>query len=234
MRTTISLILLWGFPLFAAGTVDDVKNRLPLKDAYEKLTDNHGNGFEPLYGTRNFRVVLQGIAYRGGANNMFHRDHPRDNMNPLPKDGLENLCKEGFSEAVYLYEDNFKSAPPQTRCQDQKAVRVLNYEQLTPTDVNDVRTMLAKVFDVINGKADGPIYFHCWNGWHFSGLISALTLRQFCGLAGDEAVNYWNVNTDGNDDEPQYEKIRQRIRDFKPFADLQITTAQAAEICPKL
>ena len=35
----------------------------------EKITDNRGNGFEDLYGTRNFRVILHGVAYRGGGNN---------------------------------------------------------------------------------------------------------------------------------------------------------------------
>ena len=28
----------------------------------EKIIDNQGNGFENLYGTRNFRVVLHGVA----------------------------------------------------------------------------------------------------------------------------------------------------------------------------
>ena len=40
---------------------------------------------------------------------------------------------------------------------------------------------------------------HCWNGWHASGYISALSLRQFCGVSGSDAVAYWIRNTDNND-----------------------------------
>ena len=61
--------------------------------------DNRGRGFEPLYGTRNFRVVLRSVVFRGGANNQLHRTAPRDNRNPLPADGLKTLCAEGFGTA---------------------------------------------------------------------------------------------------------------------------------------
>ena len=33
----------------------------------EKITNNQGEGYDDLYGTRNFRVVLHGVAYRGGG-----------------------------------------------------------------------------------------------------------------------------------------------------------------------
>ena len=59
----------------------------------EKATDNKGNGQEILYGTRNFRSILHGIAYRGGGNNYYHRTNKRGNKNPLPQDGLNNLLK---------------------------------------------------------------------------------------------------------------------------------------------
>ena len=48
----------------------------------DKITDNQGNGFEDLYGTRNFRVILHGVAYRGGGNNYYHRSNKRSNKNP--------------------------------------------------------------------------------------------------------------------------------------------------------
>ena len=62
----------------------------------EKITDNQGNGFEDLYGTRNFRVILHGVAYRGGGNNYYHRSDKRNNKNPLPMDGLNNLLENGM------------------------------------------------------------------------------------------------------------------------------------------
>ena len=77
----------------------------------ERVTDNYGNGDEALYGTRNFRPILHGVAYRGGGNNYYHKTAKRENKNPLPIDGLQNLAALGFSSAVYLYEDNFETAP---------------------------------------------------------------------------------------------------------------------------
>jgi hypothetical protein len=229
-----SLFVSWSLVATASTAVDEYKKIFPLKDGYEKLTNNRGNGFEGLYGTRNFRVVLHGVAYRGGANNMFHRDNKRDNMNPLPNDGLENLCKFGFSQAVYLYKENFETAPVETFCQTKRASNVIAYSQLSPNVQAEAYETLRRVYEVIKGRASGPIYLHCWNGWHFSGMISAFTLRQFCGVSGDDAVAYWDANTDGNNKEPQYESLRRRIRAFSPYPEFQITPSESAAICPVL
>ena len=43
----------------------------------EKATDNYGNGNLDLYGTRNFRTILHGVAYRGGGNNYYHNENKR-------------------------------------------------------------------------------------------------------------------------------------------------------------
>src|SRR4051812_44782708 len=63
--------------------VEKWKQEIPVKDLNTKWVNNIGNGDDSLYGVRNFRVVLYGVYYRGGANNYYHRDHPRSNMNPL-------------------------------------------------------------------------------------------------------------------------------------------------------
>ena len=78
----------------------------------------------------------------------------------------------------------------------------------------------------------GPIYMHCWNGWHASGLASALALRQFCGMNSKDAVSYWDKNTDGNNTDPNFESIRQSIRDFVPWAEFKITPEVRERICP--
>ena len=39
----------------------------------EKITNNQGEGYDDLYGTRNFRVVLHGVAYRGGGGYLQER-----------------------------------------------------------------------------------------------------------------------------------------------------------------
>ena len=52
--------------------VEHYKNLFDLNCAKEKATDNRGNGNPELYGTRNFRTILHGVAYRGGGNNYYH------------------------------------------------------------------------------------------------------------------------------------------------------------------
>lgn len=204
--------------------------RYALPDVFAKRVDNRGEGFEPLYGVRNFREVLRGVLYRGGANNMFHRDHRRDNMNPLPEDGLLNLCQEGFGYSVYLYTTNYETASPRVDCQGPTGAHRLKYVQLSPN--SQPREILELVQAAIQDPARGPIYTHCWNGWHASGLISALALRQFCDWSPARALAYWEANVDGVNG-PEYDPVRRRVQSFTPYADLQISAAEQMEICPR-
>ena len=48
--------------------------RYKVECVQEKITNNQGEGYDDLYGTRNFRVVLHGVAYRGGGNNYYHKN----------------------------------------------------------------------------------------------------------------------------------------------------------------
>jgi hypothetical protein len=204
------------------------RTRYPLRDTSEKLVDNQGNGRESLYGTRNFRAVLPGVLYRGGANNSYHRDHPRGNQNPLPNDGLTNLCEEGFANAIYLYSENFGSAPKDTACARGGA---LHYQSWSPHEDAPLRSSLTLIHQTIQDPSRGPVYAHCWNGWHASGLLSAISLRQFCGVSGADAVAYWNRNVDGNNSS-KYESIRNRIRNFKVIPELAIGADAQKAICP--
>lgn len=203
--------------------------RYGLTDIYVKRVDNRGNGYENLYGVRNFREVLSGVLYRGGANNMFHRDRPRANSNPLPDDGLLNLCEEGFRTAVYLYSTNYSTAPARVRCSSIRGVNDLAYEQISPNSRN--HEILRIVREAILDPRSGPVYVHCWNGWHASGLISALALRQFCDWPAADALQYWETNVDGVNG-PEYDPVRRRIRDFTAYADLRISPADRARVCP--
>lgn len=203
-------------------------DRYKLSDVYRKLVDNRGQGREDLYGVRNFREVLKGVLYRGGANNMFHRENPRHNSNPLPPDGLDNLCQEGFENSVYLYSTNFHTAAPQTACHSVLGVNQLHYFQLSPN--SKYREILEMVYDTIGDPTRGPMYVHCWNGWHASGQIAAMALMQFCGVSARDAVRYWEIAADRTDD-GNYEAVKRRIRNFKPYADLAIDPQARARIC---
>lgn len=210
--------------------VQKYDQRYQLQNLNQKLVDNRGDGYENLYGVRNFRQVLRGILYRGGANNKYNKYGVRDNQNPLPDLGLKNLCSEGFAKAVYLYSNNFSKAPKQVICQSIEGNKnQLQYQQVTATGEKNTTVFLKMVYDAIKEKAPSPIYMHCWNGWHASGLVSALSLRQFCGMSAQDALAYWDANTDGNTQ--GYDGIKKRILNFKPLTQFQITEEERRQIC---
>lgn len=209
------------------------KGRYQLSDPYEKLTSDRGTGFDELYGTRNLREVLTGVYYRGGGNNKYHKDNPRSNTNPLPADGLVNLCKDGFALGLYFYDTNYKSAKPVNPCllRSSGEASTLNYNQLTAFSVKDFKPFLQLIHDRIKGKLAGPIYGHCWNGWHASGMMAAIALKQYCGFSNELADAYWVKNTDGNS--KGYESVRKKVNAFQKLPDLEITPEEQALICPK-
>ncbi len=209
------------------------KGRYQMPDIYKKITGERGTGFEDLYGTRNMREVLAGVYYRGGGNNKYHRTSPRSNTNPLPADGLVNLCKDGFSKGIYFYETNYKTAKPVNNCikRNSGEAQTLNYEQLTAFSIKDFRPFLQLIHDRIKGKLNGPIYGHCWNGWHASGLMAATALKQYCDFTDAQAEAYWIKNTDGNS--KGYEGVVKKVRAFKKLAGLEVTPEEKALICPR-
>lgn len=212
------------------------QKRYPLNDTSTKLVDNHGEGFGDLYGVRNFRTVLNGVLYRGGANNVFNKNKVRDNRNPLPAEGLANLCKEGFRQVFYMYTTNYDKNSNPVNCKtergpDSKLEIKMNYLQKGPWDRNSQHEILKTIHDNILNPNAGPVYLHCWNGWHASGLISSFSLKQFCNYNGEQAAKYWDLNTDGNNKGKAYESYRGQIRSFVPFEDLKLPVEVMSQIC---
>ncbi len=232
MSLIIWLIGFYSYGFDLKNEVDFYQNKYSLKNVQQKLVDNSGNGYENLYGTRNLRVVLTGVYYRGGANNVNNKYGERSNLNPLPDIGLENLCAEGFGLGIYFYNQNYDSAPSRINCQNRTndSNNEFNYIQITAAKQQNHRELLQIIYDRIQGKIAGPIYGHCWNGWHASGLIAALALRQYCDWSSDQALRYWEQNTDGNS--KGFASIKSYIKNFIPHRDLQITKAQQELICP--
>ena len=216
-------------------TYDYYKNRYHESDLMYKITDNKGNGFDSLYGTRNMRPILHGVAYRGGANNYYHLTDKRHNHNPIPLDGMNNLCKEGFSKGVYLYRENFENSPLGDTCSCvDGGWNKFQYYQKDYYDSSDVYDMLEMVHESIIYDSIGPVYLHCWNGWHASGYISAVILKQFCGYSDWNAVNYWDLGTDGANTSPRYQHQRERIKDFKPYPEFLISDSLQKCLCPPM
>ncbi len=202
------------------------KERYEVNCLNEKITDNFGNGFDALYGTRNMKPILHGIAYRGGANNYYHKTNKRHNHNPLPPDGLENLFNEGFSVAIYLYGTNFSTAKKMIASDTD----TLKYIQNSGMNIKTQREILSMVYDRINDAELGPIYLHCWNGWHQSGYVASMILMQFCNYSNQQARIYWEKNTDGA--YKKFYNVKNMIANFKPFKEFQISEEIRQKICP--
>lgn len=223
-----------------SNSVRAYKERYQLENLFSKKVDNQGKGYDQLYGVRNFRVVLHGVFYRGGANNSFNKYQKRDNSNPLQKGGLENLCQQNFDTAIYLYKTNFSQAPVAVQCKTNPQVtdqttsedNQIHYLQRSALEKDQQIEILKIIYKHIVDQNPKPIYAHCWNGWHASGLISALTLMQFCGVSNQQALEYWIKNTDGNN--KGYDRIKKRISQFKPLPELNITDDVQRLICPAL
>lgn len=207
------------------------RQRYGLTDVYTKLVNDRGNLYEDLYGVRNFRVVLHGVYYRGGANNAYNKNGVRDNSNPLPNEGLKNLCEEGFKNAIYYYATNFSTAPKVTTCSDfSNTSRTLDYLQINGLNFNNSEKLIALIYKRIKGEIDGPIYGHCWNGWHASGYVASIALKQFCGYTDQQAYDYWIKNTDGAN--TGYADIKAQVKAWKPLNQYKISAAEATAICP--
>jgi hypothetical protein len=206
-------------------------DRFSLDSATTKLVDNKGIGPDSLWGVRNFRVVLHNILYRGGGNNLDlkEKDPHHYIQNPLPLAGIRNLFQVGFTKAIYLYEANFDLKYPPGRIDSLRSAGFAYSSQLDIVDVN-LRSFFLDIRKRAEHPEMGAVYIHCWNGWHQSGLLSALTLIQFCGLSNQQALNYWTLCTDGHTD--PYTKLKARIMDFKPFPDIGFTDEQKKEYCP--
>lgn len=204
------------------------KSKYQANCVQDKITDNQGNGFEDLYGTRNFRVILHGVAYRGGGNNYYHRTNKRNNKNPLPMDGLRNLLENGFSKSVYLYVENFETAP--SFLAHKNNTDTLQYFQLGGNTPSELDSILMFSYNSIMNKEIGPVYLHCWNGWHQSGFVSAVLLKQFCGFSTETALHYWEDCADNWT--RGYDRIRNAIRDFEPVDKYKIPIEIKKAICP--
>lgn len=196
----------------------------------KRSIDNKGKGDERFSGTRNFRVVLYDLVYRGGGDNLHLKDTiPKYYLwNPMPIAGIRQLSDIGFDQSVYLYSYNFDYWYPTSRI-DSLSAAGFNY--ICRPKLNDYLDDYMK--DIMGRAADsvpGMVYIHCWNGWHQSGLLSAYTLMQFCDYSNAEALKYWENCTDGN--YKGFAAVKKNIRNFEPAKEFYFTDDQKARFCP--
>jgi hypothetical protein len=167
----------------------------------------------PFRGIRDYREVMPGVLYRGGANN---------GHGPLKHDQLDALCEAGIGTAVYLYRTGF-SGPSTIQC--SKGSLDYIYEGWEGPGRSDVHQ---QIYNVIKGKRK-PIFIHCWNGIHATGAVAATALMQFCKLPPQKAVEYWKV---GVAPRVQYPSVVRSIEVFQPNPKLELTTEERNEFCP--
>lgn len=168
-------------------------------------------------GTRKLMTVLPGVLYRGGG---------PGGMRPLPHDSLVSLCEAGFSLAVYAYKTGWEGETS-VRCTDKLTGRPnrLDYVAGDGTTAGFKPVFLAKVRAVAMDPSRGPVFVHCWNGDHASGELAAIALRQFCGLSGSEASEYWLRHAGGF-------SLISRIAKFRPIPSLSVPSSIQSAICP--
>ena len=202
-----------------------------LDSVQTKLVNNKGIGPEHLLGVRNMRVVLHDILYRGGSNNFYRREaEPKTyNSHPLPPWGITNLHQAGFGGAIYLYSKYFEEDYPEPAL-DSLFDLGFNYSCQPDLNRDVVFTFFEEINSLIQSEKKEPLYIHCWNGWHQSGMLSAFTLMQFCGLNNQQALKYWEQNTDGAF--KGYPHVKSEILKFKPFSEFNTDSTTRARICP--
>ena len=202
-----------------------------LDSVQTKLVNNKGIGPEDLLGIRNMRVVLHDILYRGGSNNFYRREaEPKTyNSHPLPPWGINNLRQVGFGGAIYLYSKYFEEDYPEPVL-DSLFDLGFNYSCQPDLNRDVVFTFFEEINALIQSEKKEPLYIHCWNGWHQSGMLSAFTLMQFCGLNNQQALKYWEQNTDGAF--KGYPHVKSEILKFKPFDEFKTDSLTRARICP--
>jgi hypothetical protein len=170
-----------------------------------------GNTF---HGIRDYREVMPGVLYRGGANN---------GRAPLRQDQLNALCEAGFGTAVYLYGTRF-SGPSTIHCSKGLLQYIHEgWEGAGRTAVNQ------QIYEVIKHSGK-PIFIHCWNGIHATGAVAATALMQFCNLPPEKAVEYWKV---GVTRRVQYPSVIRSIESFRPNPEFQLSPAEQMKYCPQ-
>lgn len=178
------------------------------------------------FGVDNMKPAILGILYRGGSNGTRNKSKDKDS-GTLRKDQLISLCQAGFSTVVYAYGAN-KNIIPTIDCQmTDGRPNTLKY---LGVKYSEKEKFVEIIDDVIRNKK-GPVYDHCWNGFHASGELAAIALMQFCDFSSVEAAEYWDLNQPNKT--LNMTSLKNRIKQFKPINSIaQLNSADREAFCP--
>ena len=165
-------------------------------------------------GLKNVKTVMPGVLYRGGG---------AGGRTPIGEAQLDALCEGGFSHATYAYKTGW-TGTKNVSCGNNR----INYEYRQWDSASALKSTFRDLHDIIRGGS-GAMYVHCWYGVHASGYVSALALMQFCGYSSEEAVAYWKKHVPAK---LQYQKVIDKIRQFQPHKEFEISSGDRARVCP--
>ena len=173
------------------------------------------------------RPVLRGALYRSGTPS---------------EEALTYLCESGWKRVYSLYGEFTTQLGPrnanmlrhgrdQRQCNAAAGPRQIEWRPAPSSRMRNLPAIFQDVVDSIRNPEKGPVLVHCWNGLHYAGMVSALALRQFCGLSPQQAEAYWRANANRG---ANYPLIIANLYSFKPLPNLTLTPEEQQAHCPNL
>ncbi|TXH22697.1 MAG: hypothetical protein E6Q99_08790 [Elusimicrobia bacterium] len=196
------------------------------------LADPH-RGSEPVSSAPSeeqlprLRPVLRGVLYRSGTPS---------------EEALNYLCESGWKRVYSLYGEFTTQLGPrnvnmlrhgrdQRQCNAAAGPRQIEWRPAPSSRMRNLPAIFQDILDSIRNPEKGPVLVHCWNGLHYAGMVSALALRQFCGLSPQQAEAYWRANANRG---ANYPLIIANLYSFKPLPSLTLTAEEQQVYCPNL
>jgi hypothetical protein len=224
MKAVVLLSIVFGLSFSArAATIGEVANHYTThlgdfgsSTAIMKRSPlNRGGEMRP-------KTVLKGVFYFGGS----------DLKRKALSGSTQNfLCDSGFSAAYSVYDTPSSS---RVSCNGN----AMSYSKIGQASSggnggSKVRALMEHLYRVIkNPGTVGPVYLHCWYGVHASNTIAQMVLKQFCGYSDSQLARNWDaIDIYNSLGASGVRKNIQKIHNFQPYRDLQITAEERQAIC---
>jgi hypothetical protein len=173
---------------------------------------------QPKNGLRDFREVLNGVLYRGGAAN---------GQKPLTDTQLQAICNQNIRAAYYLYGSS-SGERKQVFCENNS----MSYQDRFWEKKSDVKYIHDSILDSIRNQQK-PVLVHCWHGVHVTGYLSTTALMQFCEMPINKAIEYSKVGV--GDMKTWHQRIKPALLKFQRNTDsnYQLSEGEKNRVCPK-
>ncbi len=171
---------------------------------------------------KDYKTTMPGVLLRGGSRG----------ANPLNEHQLQRLCQDGVGHAIYTYDTGFKQGPARTCVRKDGTQGRIEYSYYRFLDKKGIDASMRAIHNSIVNPSAGSVFVHCWNGWHASGEIAAMALKQFCDYTNDQAIEYWKANIGDKGNLPKYGRVLTRISNFQPDPQLKVGLKAQRAFCP--